>query len=115
MLGDQPLARREGRHDGFADDGLEERFLALEVQIHRPLGHAGFAGHVVELRSGEAALHEHLESGGYDLGGSRCLATLPARLGRALRGYGVTHSGPQELVTERTVTYLGSRARQDNL
>src|SRR5436309_12955310 len=105
MLGDQPLARREGRYDGFADDGLEERFLALEVQIHRPLGHAGFAGYVVELRSGEAALHEHLEGGGYDLGGSRFLDTLPARPARALRRFGVTQHIPRQFVTERAVNY----------
>src|SRR5713226_2128357 len=78
MLGHELLTARERRHDGFAHDGLEERFLTVEVQVDGAFGHARAACHVGELRGREPALHEQLERRGQDLSRARLLTALPA-------------------------------------
>src|SRR5262245_19115434 len=64
---------------GLTHQLLEQRVLVGEVEVHRPLGDAGAARHVLEPRRGEPALGEHLERRVEQLGRALLLATLPAR------------------------------------
>ena len=72
-----------------ADDLLEQGFLVIEMEINGALGDAGAGGDVVEPRSLEPALGEHVERGienglfadrGLRLTGAALLA--PEHLGR---------------------------------
>src|SRR5437660_4273001 len=83
----QGFALGDHRYDGRPHHGLEQRFLVLEVEVNRALGDAGAAGHVGQRRARVAALDEYFERRRHELLGPRVFATLPARLGGALRGY----------------------------
>src|SRR6266851_3373898 len=102
-------------HDRLAHNGLEQGFLAVEVEVQGAFGDAGPARHVGELGGGEAALPEYVERGGDDFPRAGVLAALPARLGLVLRwGNGVAHGSwlrSTILVTERSVTNVGSSGR----
>ena len=97
MLGHDLLALRDRRHDRLAHHRFEQRFLVLEVEVDRPFGDAGMAGHFLELRRLVAPLDEDLERRRDDLGRPRRLAALPPRLRLALRrDDGVGHGKPPE-------------------
>src|SRR5436853_7729897 len=84
---------RDDRHDGFSHHGLEQGFLAVEVEVDGAFGYTGTTRHVGELRRGEPALSKHLQRGGHDLSRPGVLTTLPAGLRLALRwSDGVAHS-----------------------
>jgi len=77
----QGLTLGDDGHDRLAHDGLEQRFLALEVEVECALGDPGAPRHFLEPGGGEAALDENLERGGNDFRGTGRLAALPARAG----------------------------------
>jgi len=83
----------DDRHDRLPHHGLEQCFLAVEVEVDGAFGDAGAARHVGQLGRGEPALPKHLQRRGYDLPRPGVFAALPAGLGLALRrGDGVAHS-----------------------
>src|SRR5262249_37819083 len=61
------------------DHGLEQFFLAREVEVQRALGDAGGARHLLAARRGEALLDEQREGGLEKLGGAGFLAAAPER------------------------------------
>src|SRR5712692_2287192 len=105
MLGHELLTARERWHDG-----LEERFLAVEVEVDGAFGHAGAACHVGKLRGRETALHEQLERGGQDLSRARLLTALPAGTRATQRLWGEFRHRWLQLLTERSVSTCGSLA-----
>jgi hypothetical protein len=64
----------EERCDDAADDGLEQLFLGLEVEIGEALAHFGARGDVFEPGRGVAVGRELLEGRGHDLLWARVLA-----------------------------------------
>jgi hypothetical protein len=79
---DDPL---NASNDGFADDRLEQRFLALEIEIERAFGNTRSLGDVLEPRRRESVLDERVERGIQDVGGAHFrFATAGGQ--RGLRG-----------------------------
>jgi hypothetical protein len=58
------------------DHRLEQRLLALEVEVERALGDAGARRDVVEARRRKAALDKEIERRGHEL--ARALVLAPA-------------------------------------
>lgn len=63
MALEQRLALFQRRYDTLADDGFEQRFLAIEIQIERAFRHAGACGNLVQPCGSETALDEQRERG----------------------------------------------------
>ena len=74
------LRRHLGGHGpvGVAHDGVEERLLALHVEVERPLGDAHPRGHIGHLGAPVALLEED---------GRRCLDQVVEALGRDATGH----------------------------
>ena len=72
----------EAAGDVLADDGLEEFFLALEIQEQRALGHARPRGNLFGSGGGKALFNEQVQRGVQQFAGPRLLATLA--LGRGV-------------------------------
>ncbi len=56
--------------DGFGDHGLEQLFLALEVEVGKSLADRCFLGDILELGGGEASGDEEFERCTGDFGGA---------------------------------------------
>ena len=73
--------------DVFAHHGLEQLFLAGEVQKQRALGDPGTRRHIVNPRGSKAFFHEQIERRFQQFAGARFFA--PAALGGRFVGQGV--------------------------
>src|SRR5260370_32387902 len=98
----QRLPLRDRGDDRFADDRLQQRLLAVEVEVHGALRDAGAACPLFAGGGREAMVGEHLQGGGHDLSGPRLLAALPPRLRPTLRSAEHLHPGIlRQLLTAR--------------
>jgi len=85
MLGQTRLGgRQRGAHAVF-DHRLEERFLAVEIEVERTLRSAGARRDVVKSRAGKALLGEKGERRGGEFAGARFLAPAARRSTSACR------------------------------
>jgi hypothetical protein len=80
-----PLA--EPARNVLADHGLEQFFLAGEIQKQRALGHPGARGHFIHPRGGIALFHKQVERRVQQLPGARLFAA--AALGAGLWAVGI--------------------------
>src|SRR5215510_9518722 len=63
----QRFSLRDDGNDRLTNQRLEQRFLAVEVQVDRALGDAGATGDVLELGGRKPAVRKDLERGADDL------------------------------------------------
>jgi hypothetical protein len=82
---DQARALLQDGHDAFLDHGLEQGFLAVEVQVERALRHPGACRDILQPRAGEAFFDEEFQCRRREFGGTGFLATL-AGMGECFHG-----------------------------